>query len=91
MTTLLIIAIYLIGCVLAYGRLYASFYEIDENYISWISPMGIKNFKGFALFQISMSWVTFLSGVLIYFTDDEKYFLKWSNKDLIERYNNRHD
>lgn len=92
MNTLLIIGIvilYLIGVVLSYGRMKAESYEIEkdryENYPG-IGPM--KEDCVFFIFII-FSWYTFFIGVYDYFNSKEKYFFKWSKKELRIKWNNR--
>lgn len=82
-----IILFYLIGCILAYGRSYASFYIIDEKFIDSLPPKSTDD--NFNIAISLFSWVSFITGIFIYFMDNEKYFLKYTNKDLWERYNNR--
>ena len=88
MDTIIIITIYLIGCVLTYGRMLASEYEIDEYYIRTIPAN--PNYK-FYIFYSIFSWIGFISGILIYFVDNQKYFLKFSYKDLIDYYDTHYN
>lgn len=86
MTIIYIILIYLLGCILAYGRLYASFYEIDEEYLPTFKPEGMPTE---IVLSILLSWITFIAGAIIFETNNEKYMFKWSNKDLWKRYNEK--
>ena len=58
-------------------------YEVDEKYIFKIPP-GDNYFEMFISF---LSWFAFLCGVIVYFTDNDKYFFKWSKKNLWIKYN----
>lgn len=81
MIILLIALIYLIGCVLSFGRSVASFYELDENY-----PELCPTQLGFEYFVTALSWLGFISGVAIYRLNRERYFFKWSKKPLWKKY-----
>lgn len=81
MTIILIILVYLVGAVLAYGRCYAGFYEIDENY-----PMLPPSIDRFAFIPALLSWLGFLVGLVIYVFNSERYFLKFSKKPLVEKF-----
>jgi len=87
---ILILMVYLAGCILAYGRIYASAYEIDREFIRWMKPTGLSLDTPTVLLVI-LSWFTFLAGSISYIADKDKYFLKYNNDDLIEKYNNRKD
>lgn len=87
-TILVILVIYIIGCILSYGRHYARMYEIDEDYINTLPPYKDNSFT--LLFSL-FSWVGFIAGIIIYFGDEEKYFLKYSNKPLWDKYNKRYE
>lgn len=65
------ITIYLIGCVLAYGRLKAQQKEYEEL-------CGMKfPFDLGEWFFVALSWYTFITGTISYFVDKDKYFLKF--------------
>lgn len=79
----MILIIYLLGCLVAYPRLVASYYQIAEEAVSDIEP---TMYKGMFLF-LPLSWVAVVAGVFIYFIHAEEYFWKWSNSALWKRYN----
>lgn len=78
------IIIYLIGCVLCFGRNNAGFYEIAEDF-PILKP---RSSKGCIPFSFT-SWFGFLILVIMYLIGNERYFFKWSRKDLIDKYNNK--
>lgn len=78
-----IILIYLLGIIPAYGRINGSFYEIDERFIGDIRPWPVMPFY-------FLSWVAFIVGIIIFFVNNEKYFFKWSKKDLWKKYYENH-
>lgn len=73
------LAIYLIGCLLSFGRIHGSFFQIDEDYgdgeLRW------WHYKPAILCLIIMvlcSWMGFLAGAIVYWHRKDKYFFKWS-------------
>lgn len=80
----LFIITYLFGCALSFGRMTASFYEIEEKYCLSLKP-NTSQMKVFAVASF-LSWFMFLCGIVIYFLRDEKYFFKWSMNDLVKIY-----
>lgn len=85
MNTLIITSIYLLGCVLAYGRLLGSFYKVEEKYIPFIKPdftnhkEFIKRMFGFVILVTFLSWLGFICGVVVYLSEKNyKYFLKYT-------------
>ena len=85
MIILLIVLIYLIGCVLSFGRNRATFYEISEQYLDFpaVEPYQLDKFE---FLSAVLSWIGFIAGVWGYFEDSEKYFFKWSKKPLWKKY-----
>lgn len=65
------IALYVLGCVLAYGRFNGQRVENFEIYGIWD-----KWFAG-DIFLISLSWLTFLLSLITWFKGWDKYFLKF--------------
>lgn len=83
MTTIIII-LYIIGCILSYGRLTASTYIIDEEFIKFIPPTpAYLTISILSLF----SWLAFIAGIFVYFENNEHYFFKWSYKPLWNEWN----
>lgn len=83
--TVIIITIYILGCILSYGRVFASFYEIEEKfYIEGVEP-SLKGQQEFFIAVALLSWLGFFSGVSIYFSKGEKYLLKYSLRKLKHR------
>lgn len=74
-----LLAIYLIGALLSFARVNASFYEIDEKYpddeMRWYTytPAMLM-----AILMTLFSWLGFITGVLTYFYGQHKYFFKWA-------------
>ena len=87
LTTFLAILIYLIGCVLAYGRQYAGDSLIDAKYPQ-LPPAADQHspIRGLIL----TSWLSFLVDTYIYFMDERGHpyakFLRFSNQDIIEQH-----
>ena len=81
-----IIVFYLIGCILSYGRVYASFYEIEENYIKWFPPTFPNHVMATIWFTTLLSWFGLVAGIAIYKEDKEKYCFKYSSRDLVIKY-----
>lgn len=71
MTAIILIALYILGCVLAYGRLNAQYVEDKELY-GMYSYWTLSDF-----ILISLSWGTFLFGIISYYADGDKYFIKF--------------
>jgi hypothetical protein len=86
MTLLIILAVYLLGCILAYWRLMGSIYEIEETHllVRNLYPNYFPQFNGISW----LSWISFIIGIIIYIRDKEKYFFKFSRKPLIRQYEN---
>lgn len=86
MTLLIILSVYLLGCILSYWRLMGSIYEAEEFALNvWNTyPNTFSEFKVISWF----SWITFIMGIIIYIRDKEKYFFKFSRKSLIRQYEN---
>lgn len=76
--------IYLLGCVLAYGRHYARFYEIEEDF-PYIRPNMDRFFVHRIVITI-LSWAGFLEGVRVYFKEKQRYFLRYSYRKLKKKY-----
>jgi 4-hydroxybenzoate polyprenyltransferase len=74
--------VWIAGSVLSYPRMVASFYEINEDY----PRSKPQNCVPQMVFAAVFSWVLFLGGIIIYFKDNEKYFWKWSKRDLRKKY-----
>lgn len=83
-----LILAYIIGCVLSYGRVYASFYELEEKYCTTQFPEITKQTKILFVYISILSWVGFLIGLVFFlFLKNEKYLFKFSINDLVEKYN----
>ena len=82
---LIFMLIYTLGVFLAYGRLFAEFYEIDKISIKHIPP-DTKGIEPILLFLSLFSYLTLFVGIVVYITDRSEYLFKWSNKDLWEIY-----
>ena len=80
------IVIYLIGCILSFGRIFAFACEADKKCIKYVAPSNLSNWYIIILIVTLLSWVGFIVGVLIYIIDDEHYFLKYHRLDLWEEY-----
>lgn len=85
MNTLIVILIYLLGCILAYGRLLGSFYKIEEEFIPFIEPdftnhkEFIKTMPTLIIPVTFLSWFGFILGTIIYLSEGNyKYFLKYT-------------
>lgn len=77
--------IYIAGCILSYGRVFASFYEIEERfYIKGIEP-SLKEQQLLFIIVAIYSWLGFFMGVYMYFLQKEKYLLKYSLRKLKTR------
>lgn len=78
----MILVIWLIGSILSYPRLVASFYEIDENYPT------LKPYPVYWEITVSliMSWLGVIAGICLYFIFENKYFWKWNKAKLHEQY-----
>jgi len=80
---IVVIIIYLVGCVLAYGRILGSIYPVyRENMLGAImgeqEKEDFNNLLWLSIFWISLlSYITFISFVFLYFIDREEYFFKW--------------
>ena len=91
-TLITIIIIYFVGVILSFGRILAICYETEEKYISTI-PCAYKSRWHFLTSEfinilLIFSWITFLTLVIAYFTEKEKYFFKWSFVRLQPNYSN---
>lgn len=69
MEIILIIAVYILGCVLAYGRVRASIRLDGDQIDSDNLPTLIK-------FTAS-SWIGFIAGVIVYHVEEEQTFFKF--------------
>ena len=78
----------MIGCILSYGRVLACEYEIDERSIRTVPAN--PHYK-FYIFCSILSWIGFILGTILYFVDNEKYFLKFSYKDLMDYYDTHYN
>lgn len=81
----MVLVVYLAGAILSYGRSFASFYEIEEKFAD-VSEPSLKGAKVVILMATLLSWIGFLGGIMVRFHYEEKYFLKYSMKDLKRRY-----
>ena len=82
----IIILVYLLGCILVYGKIIGSEYEIEEDYIDLIPCEYFSGGDKSILILSAYSWTLFFAATIIYFKDKEKYFFKWSFKPLIEKW-----
>lgn len=85
-----IVLFYLIGVVLAYGRLLASFAQIDADF-PMLTPLqpspGIK-------YVSLLSWFAVLTGIIVYFIDESgphRQFFRFTMKDIWETHNNNEE
>lgn len=82
MITLLIVVLYLIGFVLAYGRAYASMYCIDLKYPDLLQEeyqilyAHMSNTR-FAFSVAWSSWFGFLVGVVMKYIYDDAYWFRY--------------
>jgi hypothetical protein len=67
MEIILIIAVYILGCVLAYGRVRASI---------WLDDKCINNLPTLIKFTLA-SWIGFIAGFIVYHVEEEKTFFKF--------------
>lgn len=77
---LIILAIYLLGVILAYGRIIASFcdaLEISGGHEVYQQAQ-IKRI----LLASLLSWIAFIVGVFMYKAFAEQHFFKWKLKDI---------
>ena len=65
----LFITLYIIGGILAYGRLQASMAAIDVRFGHAIERIPTSAVVSMVL----LSWAAFLAGVIMYFTCDKEY------------------
>lgn len=83
METIIGIAIYTLGVVLAYGRFTAADYEKNEKLkAGYPNRTFAVKFDAIRGFLYLMSWFGFLCGVIDYFQKKQKYFFKWSISGL---------
>lgn len=78
------IILYILGCILSYGRVNASFYEIEEenNFMCTEAKNSIWKYEVKApIIMVLLSWIGAFSGFIIYFLQKEKYFLRFKNWD----------
>lgn len=74
---ILTIIIYIIGCVLAYGKVNAFLYQLNEDYLPDIKPDYEINYEFGYIFIIIFSWIGFLSTLSVCIITKQKYFLKF--------------
>jgi uncharacterized protein (DUF2062 family) len=86
---ILIVLIYLLGSVCTYFRWLATMYEIDEEFLDYNYPSYTDSLLQ-GIMICSTSWIGFLSGTIMYFFGEDKYFWKWSKKKLQKRYKRLH-
>lgn len=87
---MIVITIYVAGCLLSYGRLNASLRNDDYKYTSY--PHLFDNVIFFFLWTFTfLSWIGFITGVYRYLRNknDRPYFFLFSRKDLKENYYNK--
>lgn len=72
-TLLFTLVFYLIGSILAYGRITASYYESKVTG-TWDD---VPDFK----MTILLSWISFIIGLALYTSNNEKIFLKFNLED----------
>lgn len=82
MITTVIVLIYTVGCILSYGRVFASFYAVEEKYCTKGIKPSLKEVRGLLTLITILSWLGFFTGTYIYFLQKEKYFLKYSLRKL---------
>lgn len=79
---ILLIVIYLSGCLLSALRIAASEHAVDENYLKWLEPRYnsisevVSDKVNFIFF--ATSWIGFIGGAisyLIYHSPNEKFFI----------------
>ena len=63
----------------------AQMYEINEKYLPYLKP---KRDTGTVILFCLFSWLTCIPVYLLYF-DNEKYFWKFSYKELFKQYNDK--
>lgn len=88
MNTIIIILLLIITSILSFYRLLASFYEIEEDYIKTIPCEYKSNFDFFKKNLICslpslIPLIGLTVGIICYYFENEKYFLKFSFKELI--------
>lgn len=83
-----IILIYLIGCLLSFGRITAKFFEIEERYLRyepflewWLNPVQFKVGMKYTL----LSWIGLSYGIYQYHILSEWYLFKFSYNALKEK------
>lgn len=89
MTTLYIL-IYIVGCILAYGRAMAIIHSLNEDIIHWSKPSVPRRLL---FWTVLLSWLSFLALTIIYFTNyrtEHVSYFKWHIRDLVDRYNHTH-
>ena len=74
--------VWILGSLLSIPRIIAQFYELDEEW-QYAKP---SNYVFAVFISLAFSWIAVMVGILFYFMNEEKYFWKWSNKDLRKRY-----
>lgn len=84
MSTYYYILIWFVGNFLAYCRLIAHFYSIDEECIITREPRNNENIAVIA--ALAGSWITLISFIVIGCIDNDKYFFKISKHKLRKRY-----
>lgn len=86
-TTIIILAVYIVGCVLAYGKDMAISYELDEEFITNLPP---ETTKTEFILLIASTFSSYMGFIAALYSSKElgctKYWFKWSKKDLWKQY-----
>lgn len=85
-TTIVIVAVYLVGCVLAYGKAMAVIYEMDERFIARVLR-NISKIRKIDNQILLMSFILSYIGFILSLYSSKKlrytkYWFKWSKKEL---------
>lgn len=88
---LAILAFHNIGILLAFGRIFSEYYEIDKMFLKDREPTAHVEVRRLRLILL-LGWGSFLYWTYVYFRDKKEYskwkpkFLRFTNNDLIAKY-----
>ena len=89
-TTIIIVAVYLVGCVLAYGKAMAVIYEMDERFMARVLRNISKIRKIDNQILLICFILSYIGFILSLYSSKKlrynKYWFKWSKKELWKKY-----
>ena len=74
-----LLVIYLIGCILSFGRVFAVFCNVDKSIIEEYPPGPFTIAEVFSMIVFTLlSWIGFSAGLAVWFSEeaDRPFFLK---------------